>query len=441
MFIFRYFCNEDSKLTIFDQYIFPVMSVFYDYIKELLLDYGLISRMAIYGAALSSFLLLIVVAAIILIIIRTVFVKIVGRIVRRTKGIWDDTLFDHKVFHVLVHIIPAIIIYGSSGYAGQDIIWLPSRIEGLAQIYLSVIVVTAFIRFLNAAQDIYNTYPYAIDRPIKGYIQLMKILGYFFGAIFIIAVLFDKNPASLFAGLGALAAVLMFVFKDPILGFVASIQLAANNMVKPGDWITVPKFDVDGTVYDISLTTVKVQNWDKTITTIPTYSLVSESVTNWIGMIESGGRRIQRSVNIDITSIHLCDQQLLDRLIKLPGFDEFTNLESLYSTDKQCGMNTSTLKLPALGSPTNLSLFKRYLEGYCRQHPGIHENMTRMVRFLQSTEKGLPVEIIVFSKSQQADLYEALQAEIFDFIFAVLPEFGLRIFQNPSGSGILSSDI
>jgi len=416
------------------------MSVFYDYIKELLLGYGLMSRMAIYGAALSTFLLLIFVAGIIFVIIRTISVKIIGRIVKRTKGIWDETLFTHRVFHVLFHVIPAIIIYGSSGYAGQDIVWLPSRIEGLAQIYLSVIVVTAFVRFLNATQDIYNTYPYAIDRPIKGYIQLVKILAYFFGAIFIVAVLFDKNPASLFAGLGALAAVLMFVFKDPILGFVASIQLAANKMVKPGDWITVPKYNVDGTVYDISLTTVKVQNWDKTITTIPTYSLVSESVTNWIGMIESGGRRIQRSVNIDITSIHLSDQTLLDRLIKLPGFNEFVNLESLNSSGIQCDINTSTLKMPVFNSPTNLLLFKKYLEGYCGSHPGIHENMTRMVRFLQSTEKGLPVEIIVFSKSQQADLYEVLQAEIFDLIFAVLPEFELRIFQNPSGSGILPSD-
>jgi len=416
------------------------MSVFYDYIKELLLGYGLMSRMAIYGAALSTFLLLIVVAGIIFVIIRTISVKIIGRIVIRTKGIWDETLFAHRVFHVLFHVIPAIIIYGSSGYAGQDIVWLPSRIEGLAQIYLSVIVVTAFVRFLNAAQEIYNTYPYAKDRPIKGYIQLVKILAYFFGAIFIVAVLFDKNPASLFAGLGALAAVLMFVFKDPILGFVASIQLAANKMVKPGDWITVPKYNVDGTVYDISLTTVKVQNWDKTITTIPTYSLVSESVTNWIGMIESGGRRIQRSVNIDITSIRLSDQPLLDRLIKLPRFKEFVNLELLNKDGSQHDINTTTLKMPVFNAPTNLALFKKYLEGYCSSHPGIHENMTRMVRFLQSTEKGLPVEIIIFSKSQQADLYEALQAEIFDLIFAVLPEFELKIFQNPSGSGILSSE-
>jgi miniconductance mechanosensitive channel len=332
----------------------------------------------------------------------------------------------------LTHIIPALIIYVSSGFAGEDIVQLAPIIKGCAQIYLAIIVITAFTRFLNAAMEIYNTYPYSKDRPIKGYIQLMKIFVYFFGAIFIISVLVDKNPASLFAGLGALAAVLMLVFKDPILGFVASIQLAANNMVKPGDWITVPRFNVDGTVYDISLTTVKVQNWDKTITMIPTYSLVSEPVTNWVGMVESGGRRIQRSVYIDINTIRLCDKDLMNTIGKLPHFNEFLNPEPSNGDDYQDDLNVGGLKMDLFDFPTNLSLFKKYLEGYCCSHPGIHENMTRMVRFLQSNEKGLPVEVIVFSKAQQGDLYEALQAEIFDHIFAVLPVFGLRVFQNPT---------
>ena len=416
------------------------MSVFYEYIKELFLSTGILPRLAIHAAALSTFTVMVVLAAIVFLIARMIVVKIIGRIVLRTKGIWDDTLFAHRVFHVLVHIIPAIIIYSSSGYAGEDIKLLPTLIKGLAQIYLSVIVVTAFNRFLNAGQEIYNTYPYAKDRPIKGYIQLMKILVYFFGAIFIVAVLFEKDPSSLFAGLGALAAVLMFVFKDPILGFVASIQLAANNMLKPGDWITVPKFDVDGTVYDISLTTVKVQNWDKTITTIPTYALVSESVTNWIGMLESGGRRIQRSVNIDISSIHLSDQKMLDHLNKLPRFKEFLTAEPSNGDDYVSDVNIGEFKMSVFATPTNLALFKRYLEGYCLAHPGIHDSMTRIVRFLQSTEKGLPIEVIVFSRVQESNLYEALQAEIFDHIFAILPEFGLRVFQNPSGSYIVSDN-
>lgn len=414
------------------------MSEFYDFIKEFLLTYGFLSRMAIYCAALCSFLMLVFVALIIFIIIRTLFVKIVRRIVLRTKGIWDVALFDHKVFHILTHIFPAIIIYSFSGFGGDDLVWLPALIIGFAHIYLAVIIMTAFIRFADAVQDVYNTYPYSASRPIKGYIQLMKILIYFFGAIFIVAVLVDKNPATLFAGLGAIAAVLLFVFKDPILGFVASIQLAANNMVKPGDWITVPRFDVDGIVHDISLTTVKVQNWDNTITTIPTYSLVSESVTNYTGMFESGGRRIQRAVNIDITSIRLCDQQLLERINKLPRFNEFLSPESSNRDNYHDDIYLETLKMNFFDKPSNLSLFKKYLEGYCKFNPGIHENMTRTIRFLQSTDKGLPIEVIVFSKVQQSDQFEALQAEIFDHIFTVLPEFGLRVFQSPSGNGFPS---
>jgi miniconductance mechanosensitive channel len=408
------------------------MSVFYEYIKEFFLNYGINNRLAIHGAAISSFFLLVILSLLIFLIFRKLIVKVIGRIVIKTTGVWDDTLFHHKVFHVLTHIIPALIIYVSSGFAGDDIVQLAPIIKGCAQIYLAIIVITAFTRFLDAAMEIYNTYPYSTDRPIKGYIQLMKIFLYFFGAIFIISVLVDKNPASLFAGLGALAAVLMLVFKDPILGFVASIQLAANNMVKPGDWITVPRFNVDGTVYDISLTTVKVQNWDKTITMIPTYSLVSEPVTNWVGMVESGGRRIQRSVYIDINTIRLCDRELMNSIGKLPHFNEFLNPESSNGDDYQDDLNVGGLKMDLFDFPTNLSLFKKYIEGYCCSHPGIHENMTRMVRFLQSNEKGLPVEVIVFSKAQQGDLYEALQAEIFDHIFAILPVFGLRVFQNPT---------
>ena len=410
------------------------MSVFYDYIKELLLSYGFMTRMAIYGAVLITFATIILVASIVFLIIRKIFVKIVGRVVLRTKGIWDDTLFNHRVFHALIHIVPAIIIYSSSGFAGDDLTLFPEVVKGVAHIYLSVIIMAAFLRFLNASQEIYDSYPYSKDRPIKGYIQLMKILIYFFGSISIVAVLVNQNPASLFAGLGAMAAVLMLVFRDAIMGFVASIQLAANNMVKHGDWITVPKFNVDGTVQDISLTTVKIQNWDKTVTTIPTYSLVSESVINWIGMKESGGRRIQRNINIDMTSIMLCDQPMLERIFKLPMFHEFLNADSKGPDDYLDDLDVGALRMNLFETPTNLSLFKKYLEGYCRFHPGIHEHMTRIVRFLQSTERGLPVEIIVFSKAQNSILYEALQAEIFDHIFAVLPEFGLRVFQNPSGN-------
>ncbi len=410
------------------------MSVLYDFIKEFLLSNGLVNPIAIRGAAIITFLIILGMTQIIFLIIRKIFVKIVVRIVIRTKGVWDDKLFEHRVFHVLIHIIPALIINGTAGFAGDDLVWFAAVLKGLAHIYLALAIMISFLRFLNAVQEIYNTYPYSMNRPIKGYIQLMKILVYFFGYIFIVSVLVDKNPATLFAGLGAIAAILMLVFRDAILGFVASIQLAANNMVKPGDWITMSKFNVDGTIHDISLTTVKVQNWDKTIITIPTYSLVSEPVVNWTGMLESGGRRIKRSVSIDMSTIRICDSQILERIAKLPMFNEFLSKDSTNSDDCQDDLNRGALKMNLFDNPTNLSLFKKYLEGYCSFHPGIHEHMTRIVRFLQSTETGLPVEVIVFSKAQQSVHFEALQAEIFDHIFAVIPEFGLRVFQNPTGS-------
>jgi miniconductance mechanosensitive channel len=406
------------------------MSLLYDFIKDLLLTSNVYPKLAIYGAALWTFVILVIFSLIIFLIVRSILIKIVGKVVKHTKGIWDNVLYSHKVFHVLAHFVPAIIIYTSSGFAGGDLTWFPAFITGTARIYILSVFMIASVRFLNSVQDIYNTYPYASDRPIKGYIQVAKILVYFMGGIFILAVLMEQNPWNIFAGLGAMAAVLVFVFRDPILGFVASIQLAANKMAKPGDWITVPKFNIDGTVEDITLTTVKIQNWDKTITTIPTYSLVSESVINWTGMMESGGRRIQRSINIDMTSIRFCDEVLMEKLKKYP----FNIIEpgnttngNIQRKEENKGPNSAT----SLGR-TNLSLFKEYLENYCALHPGIHANMTRMVRFLQSGEKGLPIEIIVFSKFQAAEAYESLQAEIFNHILVMLPEFDLRIFQNPT---------
>jgi len=412
------------------------MSLLYDFIKELLLNYQFYPKLATYGAALGTFVILIIFSLIIFLIVRAILIKIVHKVVKHTKGIWDNVLYSHKVFHVLAHFVPAIIIYTSTGFAGNDLTWFPAFIIGIARIYILAVFIVASVRFLDSVQDIYNTYPYANDRPIKGYIQLVKILIYFIGGIFILAVVMEQNPWSIFAGLGAMAAVLVFVFRDPILGFVASIQLAANKMVKPGDWITVPKFNIDGTVEDISLTTVKIQNWDKTITTIPTYSLVSESVTNWIGMMESGGRRIQRSISIDMTSIRFCDETFMENLRRTAHLNDFFNSgnsskRNIAGDDK----NKGPVLAKSVGR-TNLLLFKEYLEAYCFTHPGIHENMSRMVRFLPSGEKGLPIEITVFSKLQQVDAYESLQAEILNHILAILPEFELRIFQNPSGNGI-----
>ena len=404
------------------------MQVFYDYLRELLLNAQFHPRIAIYLAAFGTFIILSIISLILFFPLRKLLLTIVERMTRHTETLWDDALFDHRVFHAAAHLIPAIFVYFSAGFGSEDLVSLPEIIKGIAKIYITFAFVLSLIRFLDASQDIYNTYPFAQERPIKGYLQLVKILIYSIAAIILVSILVNQDPGKLFAGLGAMAAVLMFVFKDPILGFVASIQLAANKMVKPGDWITVPKFSVDGTVVDISLTTVKVQNWDKTITSIPTYSLVSEPVTNWIGMQESGGRRIQRSIFIDMARIRFCDQKFAENIALLPVIRK-------YNEEKREADPTFPGWIEQMGpQPTNLALFRAYVEAFLWTNPNTHNNMSLIVRFLQSTERGLPLEYIVFSKEQQADRFEAIQAEIVDHILAVIKEFDLRVFQNPSGS-------
>lgn len=404
------------------------MQVFYDYLREQLLNAQFHPKIAIYLSAMGTFFILAFISLILFFPLRNLFLKIIEKLTSRTETRWDDVLFQHRVFHAVAHLIPAIFVYASAGFGSEDLVSLPLLIKGIAKIYITFAFVISMVRFLDASQDIYNTYPFAQERPIKGYLQLVKILIYSVSAIVLVSILVNQDPSRLFAGLGAMAAVLMFVFKDPILGFVASIQLAANKMVKPGDWITVSKFNVDGTVVDISLTTVKVQNWDKTITTIPTYSLVSESVTNWIGMQESGGRRIQRSVFIDMAGIKFCDQKLIDRISGFPiikSYDEQKKVldPSFPGWAKQVGTQ-----------PTNLAILRAYVEAFLWTNPNTHSTMTLIVRLLQSTERGLPLEYIVFSKEQQSDMYESIQAEIINHILAVIGEFELQVFQNPSGS-------
>ncbi len=282
--------------------------------------------------------------------------------------------------------------------------------------------------------SIYNTFPISKTRHIKGYVQLVQILIVFIGILVIISVIFDAELKGLFLGLGTFAAVLLLVFKDTILGFVASIQVAMNNMVNPGDWISMPGRKTDGVVLEINLNTVKVQNWDKTISTIPTYALVSESFQNWKGMEESGGRRIKRSLSIDMTSVKFCSDEMINRFTRIQLLKDYIDSKEkeLNEYNEKNKIDPSVL---ANGRRmTNLGIFRKYLEGYLHAHPLIHDKMTFLVRQLQPTDKGIPLEIYVFSKDQEWANYEAIQADIFDHILAVIPEFELKVFQNPTGS-------
>jgi len=249
----------------------------------------------------------------------------------------------------------------------------------------------------------------------------------------IIAIIIGKNPMSLLVGLGASAAVLMLVFKDTILGLVASVQLSANNMVKPGDWIEMPSRNADGTVLEITLNTVKVQNWDRTISTIPTYAMVSESFHNWKGMEESDGRRIKRSVFIDKKSVSFCSDEMLERFRKIHILKEYIDEKTaeIKQYNEERGIDSS---IPVNGRRlTNIGVFRKYMELYLKNNPKINQEATCMVRQLQPTERGIPMEIYCFSNEKTWVLYEGVQADIFDHVFAIVPEFGLKLFQNPSG--------
>ncbi|HNX54938.1 MAG TPA: mechanosensitive ion channel [Prolixibacteraceae bacterium] len=410
------------------------MKALYLLLQQVFKDLDFLDLYARLSAIVVTFLAIVVLAMIVHWVTKFLVVKIIHRLVEKTKTDWDDYLLKRKVFASLSHLTSAIVFYYSANFS--EIEHVTRLMTILTNIYFVVIFIKVASGVLKASNDIYLTTPYAATRSIKGYIQLAMIMIYFIAGIFIIAIIFDKSPLYLLGGLSAIAAVLLIVFKDTILGLVASIQLSANKMLKPGDWIEMPKYNADGTVIDISLNTVKVQNGDKTITTIPTYSLVSDAFLNWAGVDDAGGRRIKRSINIDMKSVRFCDEKMLE---KFSQFDLIKN----YISEKQAEINEHNQKAGikkdvALNGrhQTNLGIFRKYLEEYLRNNPSINTEMTLVVRHLQPKESGLPIEIYVFSKQKQLYEFEAVQADLFDHILAAIPEFGLRVFQAPSGGDI-----
>lgn len=366
--------------------------------------------------------------------VKRIIINGIKRITKKTRNEWDDILVKRGIFNRLAHLAPAIIIFFSLDFIFFNSPKLVEVLKNFTQAYMVIVVLRTIDALLNALLDIYRMLPISRGREIKSYLQVIKIIFYITAIIFIISIFSGSPPRGLLTGLGAMAAVLMLVFKDTILGFVASIQLSANNMVNLGDWISMPKYNADGDVIDISLNTVKVQNWDKTIATIPTYALVSESFNNWKGMEESGGRRIKRSINIDMNSVGFLDEAQIERVEKFFLLSDYINSKKKEISDYNTSLKVDDTVVTNGRRMTNLGTFRAYLENYLHQHPQIHQDMTFLVRQLQPSEKGIPMEIYVFSKDQAWANYEAIQADIFDHVLAILPEFGLRVFQNPSGA-------
>ena len=344
-------------------------------------------------------------------------------IINRTATQWDDIFLRKKVFNRLAYLAPAIVTYAFIAIPLEGYDMGISLISGMVLIYMIAISILAIDSFLNASLAIYNTHDISNRIPIKGLVQVVKIVIYFICGIFIISILLNKTPVYLFSSLGALTAVLMFIFKDAILGFVAGIQLSANQMVANGDWISMPKYGADGDIVEIALTTVKVQNWDKTITTIPTYALISESFKNWRGMSDSGGRRIKRSISIDMNTIQFCTEETLDRFSKIQYISDYIERMKIEMEEYNKAKQVDTSSLVNGRRMTNIGTFRAYVEAYLTNHSKINHEMTFLVRQLAPTDNGLPIEIYVFSKDQEWAKYESIQANIFDHILAVIPEF------------------
>ena len=402
------------------------------FINEILRSWGFSQSWA---DDLTSGIILVVILAIAFLgdaICRHIILTAVARLVKKTKATWDDIVFDRKVLTHVSHLVAPIVLYILLPLAISNL-GLLSFIQRICMIYIIAVFLKFISSLLTALFHVYSEKEQFRDRPLKGLLQTVQVILFFIGGIIIVSILIDKSPMVLLTGLGASAAVLMLVFKDSIMGFVSGIQLSANNMLRVGDWIQMPKYGADGTVIEVTLNTVKVRNWDNTITTIPPYALVSDSFQNWRGMQESGGRRIKRSIRIDMNSVKFCTPEMLAKYKKIQLLKDYIEETEKVIEDynKEHGIDNSILVNGR--RQTNLGVFRAYLTNYLKSLPTVNQDLTCMVRQLQPTEQGIPLELYFFSAIKAWVPYEGVQADVFDHVLAIIPEFDLHVFQNPTG--------
>ena len=345
-------------------------------------------------------------------ICRKVVMPGVRKVTAKTQSTWDDYLLSDEVMKNVCHLIPPIVVYVLIPFAFPYEPNFLSLILKICTIYITVVVMKLICAFLTSLYTISSEHEKLKNHSLKGFYQMLKLIVVCIGVIIIISELISKDPIAILTGLGAGTAILMLVFQDTIKGLVAGIQLTANDMVRPGDWISMPKYGADGDVMEVSLTTVKVRNWDKTITTVPPYALVNDSFQNWRGMFDIGGRRVKRSIHIDMNTVRFCTEE------ELAHFKQQPWMEGFEETGKE---------------EVNLYLFRHYLDYYLRHHPKVNQDMIMLVRQLQPTEHGMPIELYFFSANTAWVKYEALQAEVFDHVLATVHRFGLKVFQSPTG--------
>lgn len=378
--------------------------------------------------------LIVLISAVIHLVLHRVVLAALQRRGQQSQRVWQQAITQYKLFQRVALLLQGVII------SIQATLWLQSGsqtqavIVTAAQVWILAFTLLSLFSLLDTLLALLRQSPISNQLPLRGIFQGLKLVAAILIGIMIVSLLMGKSPLLLLSGLGAMTAVLMLVFKDPILGLVAGIQLSANDMLKIGDWLEMPKYGADGAVTDIGLTTVKVRNWDNTVTTIPTYALISDSFKNWRSMSESGGRRIKRSLNIDTGSVHFLSEEEQRRLQRNPLLHSYLNVKTqeLSQHNQEIAVDLAS---PLNGRRlTNLGTLRAYLEAYLRAHPRIHQNMTLMVRQLAPTPEGLPLEIYAFTNTTVWAEYESIQADIFDHILAVIDEFGLRVHQTPTGN-------
>ena len=403
-------------------------------IDNLLISWGISPSLADSLDQFIAFALVLVIAFLADVVCRHILLKIVAHLVRKTKATWDDIVFDHKVMVHLSRMVAPVIIYifvpVAFAEAGSATL---AFIQRICLIYIIITFLSFINSFLKAVYTVYSAKEQLRDRPLKGMLQTVQVILWFVGAIVIVSILINKSPVSLLAGLGASAAILMLVFKDSIMGFVSGVQLSANDMLKVGDWIAMPKYGADGTVIEVTLNTVKVRNWDNTIVTIPPYLLVSDSFQNWRGMRESGGRRVKRSINIDMTSVKFCTPEMLAKYRKIRLLKDYVEHTEQVIADYNEKNHIDNSILVNGRRQTNLGVFRAYLTAYLKSLPDVNQELTCMVRQLQPTDHGIPMELYFFCSLKDWVPYEGVQADVFDHVLAIIPEFDLQVFQSPSG--------
>lgn len=360
--------------------------------------------------------------------------NVVGKLIRKSKTKYDDFFLGRKLEKRLAFLVPVYMIKELAYYFAPDLDSLNAFITVWARVGEVTTYTGILLSILDSLSDIYNSFDVSKNKPIKGLLQVIKIILIIICTLLVIAVLTNRDLSNIFIGLGTMSAVLMLVFKDPILGFVGGIQLSTNDMVRIGDWIV--KGNADGTVTEVGLTTVKVKNWDNTISTIPTYSLISDPFINWRGMTESGGRRIARSFTIDIDTVKFCTPEMLERYKKFQIVTDYITKTEAEITEYNKSNNIDTSTLVNGRRQTNIGIFRAYLTEYLKQNPNLNHNLTILVRQKDPTEFGVPMQVYCFSAKTDWLSYEAIQNDIFDHIYAVINQFDLKVFQRPSSYSI-----